>query len=195
MSLDQNEKKHEILKNAFDVFLEEGFEDTTFQKIADRSQITRTTLYQYFRNKLDIFNYSIQIFMKDVENEIQNACAEAGLDAVQKLTRTIKIILDRIEKNKKLLTVVLDFLINIHNDSEELNYHLRKRTIRFRHIISGLVIDGVQSGDLREIDLTAVNDMFFSLLEAAIFELAVFKRKDLKHILPSYEKIIFFLKK
>jgi AcrR family transcriptional regulator len=195
MLSEKKEKAYEILKSAFDVFLEEGFEDTTFQKIADRAQMTRTVLYQYFRNKLDIFHYSIQVFIKDIENEIASVCADVKLDAVQKLTKTMHIIIDKVEENKKLLAVILDFLINIHNDQAELNYHIRRRTIRFRHFISGIVIDGIQAGELRDINLTAINDMMFSLLEASIFELAVFKRESLKHIIPSYEKIILLLKK
>lgn len=195
MQSEKNIKVYEILKHAFDVFLEEGFENTTFQKIADRSQITRTTLYQYFRNKLDIFHYSIRVFMDDIENEITIVCADTVPDTMQKLTKIMGVIIQKIEENRKILTVILDFVTNIHDDADELSYHIRKRTIRFRHLLSGLLIDGIRAGELREINIGAVNDMLYSLLEAAIFELSVFKRENLKHILPSYEKILLLIKK
>ena len=44
-------RRAEILEKTLDVFVDEGFEDVTFQKIADRCGITRTTLYIYFKNK------------------------------------------------------------------------------------------------------------------------------------------------
>ena len=54
--VEHEKRRWEILEKALDVFMEEGFEDVTFQKIADRCGITRTTLYIYFKNKREIFN-------------------------------------------------------------------------------------------------------------------------------------------
>ena len=53
--VEHEKRKRKILEKALDVFVEEGYEDVTFQKIADRCGITRTTLYIYFKNKREIF--------------------------------------------------------------------------------------------------------------------------------------------
>ena len=37
--VEHDKRKHEILQKALDVFIEEGFEDVTFQKIADRCNV------------------------------------------------------------------------------------------------------------------------------------------------------------
>jgi len=42
--VEHEKRRFEILQRALDVFTEEGYEDATFQKIADRCGITRTTL-------------------------------------------------------------------------------------------------------------------------------------------------------
>ena len=42
------------------VLKDEGYKDTTFQKIAERCGITRTILYLYFSNKKEIFSASIK---------------------------------------------------------------------------------------------------------------------------------------
>jgi len=47
--VEHDRRKYEILQKAMDVFVKEGYEDVTFQKIADRCGITRTTLYIYFK--------------------------------------------------------------------------------------------------------------------------------------------------
>ena len=52
--IDYEKRKKVILKKALDVIIDEGYEDATFQKIADRCGITRTTLYIYFKNKREI---------------------------------------------------------------------------------------------------------------------------------------------
>ena len=48
--VEHDKRRQEILQRALDVFIDEGYEDVTFQKIADRCGITRTTLYIYFKN-------------------------------------------------------------------------------------------------------------------------------------------------
>ena len=55
VQVEHDKRKQEILEKALDLFVEEGYEDVTFQKISDRCGITRTTLYIYFKNKREIF--------------------------------------------------------------------------------------------------------------------------------------------
>ena len=49
--VEHEKRRREILEKALDIFVDDGFEGTTFQKIADRCNITRTTLYIYIKNK------------------------------------------------------------------------------------------------------------------------------------------------
>ena len=57
--VEHDKRKHEILEKSFELFCRDGYEDVTFQKIADACGITRTTLYIYFKNKREIFIWSI----------------------------------------------------------------------------------------------------------------------------------------
>ena len=68
--VEHDKRKHEILEKSLDVFIEEGYEDVTFQKIADRCGITRTTLYIYFKNKREIFLWSIKQLMAGLQEEL-----------------------------------------------------------------------------------------------------------------------------
>jgi AcrR family transcriptional regulator len=47
MVIAHEKRRREILEHALEVFIDEGFEAATFQKIADRCRITRTTRYLY----------------------------------------------------------------------------------------------------------------------------------------------------
>ena len=49
--VEHDKRKHEILEKSLELFTREGYDDVTFQKIADACGITRTTLYIYFKNK------------------------------------------------------------------------------------------------------------------------------------------------
>ncbi|MBK7338149.1 MAG: helix-turn-helix transcriptional regulator [Saprospirales bacterium] len=48
-----------ILKGAMEVFLEEGFENTSIRRIAERVEYSPGTIYVYFKDKDEILTNSI----------------------------------------------------------------------------------------------------------------------------------------
>lgn len=68
--VEHEKRKKEILEKSLELFIAEGYEDVTYQKIADRCGITRTTLYIYFKNKREIFSFSIKQLTGDLENQL-----------------------------------------------------------------------------------------------------------------------------
>jgi AcrR family transcriptional regulator len=181
--VEHEKRRREILGKALDVFVDEGFEDATFQKIADRCGITRTTLYTYFKNKKDIFNYSIKQLLSTVEADITEVRAGTHLHAVDKIIRVISRIIELLEKNRLLLSVILDYLIHISRNNADPNYRVRRRTLKLRHILATMVIDGIKAGEIVAMNVKAADDMLYSLFESAIFRLAVLKQEtvaDLK---------------
>jgi AcrR family transcriptional regulator len=178
ITIHHEKRRARILEKALDVFMEEGFENTTFQKIADRAGITRTILYTYFNNKREIFNYSIKQLLAGVEDDLINVRKNKNLNCVEKLTQVIMLIIERLEENRRLLSVVHDFLIHIQTDKNDADYRIRKRTVKVRHILASMVIDGIRSGELQNINVRVADDLFYSLIEAAIFRLAVLKKQS-----------------
>ena len=85
--VEHDKRKQEILEKALDVFINEGYEDVTFQKIADRCGITRTTLYIYFSNKREIFLWSIKQLLAGLEIEFNQIQQDNSLNAEQKLRK------------------------------------------------------------------------------------------------------------
>jgi AcrR family transcriptional regulator len=183
--VEHEKRRKEILENALDVFVEEGFENATYQKIADRCRITRTTLYTYFRNKREIFNFSIKQLLGKVEEELHAVRKDTKLSPPEKLKKTIFLILETLEENKRLLSVILDYLLFLSKSApsfELVNSRLRRRTIRLRHILATMVIDGIKAGEIKKVDVRIVDDLFYGLIEAAIFHLAVLKRPSVEDI-------------
>ncbi|MDR2392558.1 MAG: TetR/AcrR family transcriptional regulator [Treponema sp.] len=175
-------RRREILEHALEVFIDAGFEAATFQKIADRCRITRTTLYLYFRNKKDIFNYSIKQLMGAVEDRILRVRQDTSLNRVDKLIRVLAVIMDHLEENRRLLSVVLDYLRCLAKGDTNPETSVRRRTIRLRHILATMVIDGIKEGVFRPITVRNTTDLLYGLLEAAIFQLTVLKRPSVEEL-------------
>lgn len=55
----RDEIRKKIINEAFNVFLEKGFEKTTLDEIAARLEVTKPALYRYFKNKDELFMSSI----------------------------------------------------------------------------------------------------------------------------------------
>jgi AcrR family transcriptional regulator len=176
--VEHEKRRRNILKKALDVFVDEGFEDATFQKIADRCGITRTTLYIYFKNKKEIFNYSIKQLLSTVDAELAGVRADTNANSVDKLIRVLSQIIELLEKNRRLLAVILDYLLHVAKSSGDPNYRVRRRTLRLRHILATMVIDGIKAGEIVSMNVKAADDLLYPLIESAIFRLAVLKQES-----------------
>lgn len=172
-------RKQEILEKALDVFIEEGYEDTTFQKIAERCGITRTILYLYFENKKQIFAQSLKRFLSSVESEIAEVAQDANLSSEKKILTIAEIVVNACERESKLLSVVMDYLLRLKASGGDPDEKVRRRTVRMRHILADIVIEGKQRGEVNEnASVKGTVEMFFALVEAAVFRLVVLGRKE-----------------
>jgi AcrR family transcriptional regulator len=187
ITVEHDKRRREILEKALDVFVDEGFENATIQKIADRCGITRTTLYIYFKNKKEIFNYSIKQLMGEVERIIQEVRKTTTLNCVEKIVRVLNVIIDKLEENRRLLIVILNYLLYLSKNDSDPDQRVRQRTLRLRHILANMVIDGVKAGEFVSVNIRAADDLLYGLLEAAIFRLVVLRRDTASELKESLE--------
>ncbi|MDR2716753.1 MAG: TetR/AcrR family transcriptional regulator [Treponema sp.] len=175
--VEHEKRRKKILEKALYVFVDEGFENTTFQKIADYCGITRTTLYTYFKNKKEIFTYSIKLLLVKVEEGIQCIRCDASLGSVEKITRVLLDIFRNLEENRRLLSVLLDYLLFLSKSNTDPEQRVRRRTLKLRHILASMVIEGIKSGELKAVNIKTTDDYLYSFVEAAIFRLVILQRK------------------
>ena len=175
--VEHEKRRHEILQKALDVFMEEGFEDVTFQKIADKCGITRTTLYIYFKNKRDIFNFSIKQLLGELETAIKKIGTEKNCSCQEKLVRIMSVIIAGLEENHRLLSVVLNYLIYISKGGYDPRDRVLRRTVRLRHILTAMIVEGIDTKEFaKSVNVKDTNELLYSFIEAAVFRLTVLQR-------------------
>lgn len=177
--VEHEKRKHEILGKALDLFIEEGYEDVTFQKIADRCGITRTTLYIYFKNKREIFVWSIKDLTERLEKQLLQIISDKDMATSDCLKKVMDVILDECEKHTKLFKILLVYLIQIQKTGENAGDLIARRVIRVEHLLNMIMIRAQNSGELHVESLKDMADLMYSLLESAIFNLAVEGRENL----------------
>jgi AcrR family transcriptional regulator len=181
--IEHDKRRYEILEKALDVFIDEGFEDATYQKIADRCGITRTTLYIYFKNKREIFNFSIKQLLGTLEDDITRIRVEKTLSHTDRLFRVLNIIIERLEENRRLLSVILDYLVHASKGDYDPDYRVRRRTVRLRHILTSMLIAGIKAGEFSpDLNVKDANELLYGFFEATVFRLVVLRRASVEEL-------------
>lgn len=188
--VEHDKRKHEILQKSLDVFIDEGYEDATFQKIADRCGITRTTLYIYFKNKYEIFLGSLKELLSDLEITLKKICSNEKITSEEALRQIMTAIADTIESNKKLFSVLLNYLMQLKKSGVDTNERVLRRVIRLRHLMTSILIKGIQNKEFKELNVKDINEMFYGLIEAAIFRIAVLNKDNIQELRDSLNTII-----
>lgn len=177
--VEHDKRRFEILEKALDIFVEEGYEDATFQKIADRCGITRTTLYIYFKNKREIFIWSIKQLTGGIEKVLRETMDTEGMPHAQRLETVMHTIIDRCTENRRLFTVILTYLLSAQKTGKDSESMVKRRTIRLRHLISQLLIAGKTAGEFHaNLNVKDANELFYGMVESSIFRIAILDRAE-----------------
>ena len=181
--VEHEKRRKEILEKALDVFVDEGFADATFQKIAIKCGITRTTLYIYFKNKREIFNFSIKQLLQSVETNINEIRKLKNISHTEKLVLIMTDILENLEKNRRLLSVIISYLLHLTKGEQDPNERVRRRTVKLRRIQAAMLIEGIKAGEfVKSMNIKAANELLFGFLEAAVFRLTVLRLNSVEEL-------------
>ena len=188
--VEHDKRKQEILQKSLDVFIEEGYEDATFQKIADRCGITRTTLYIYFKNKHEIFLGSIKELLAELETSLKEVIKDKSKNAETTLRQILTTIITRCEQNSKLFSVLLNYLMQLKKSGVDTNSRVRRRVIRMHHILVTIIIQGIRAGEFKDENVKVMEETLYALIESAIFRIAVLNQTDLSSIQASINRTV-----
>ncbi|MDD7416376.1 MAG: TetR/AcrR family transcriptional regulator [Treponemataceae bacterium] len=181
-------RRRMILDKALALFIDEGYEDVTFQKIADRCGITRTTLYIYFSNKRDIFMYSIKQLGETLEDALNSIIDNESLSMADRLKGVMMSVYNCCLEHRQLFSVLLMYLLQIQKTGVNTEEKVRRRTLRLRHLLSTILIEGIEKEEFKKVDVKATNEVFYGLIESLIYRLAILNQTDL----PDFERMIDF---
>lgn len=180
--VEHDKRVREILEKSLDIFAEEGYEDVTFQKIADRCGITRTTLYIYFNNKREIFLGSIKQLLSDMGESLKAAIADKSLNSEQTLRKMLMIILDHCVNNIKMFDVLLSYLTQIKKAGGNPNEKVRRRVVKLRHLMTNVIINGIKNKEFKEVNVHVVNEHLYSLVESCVLRITILNQTDITEV-------------
>ena len=118
-----------------------------------------------------------------------------NLTSAEILRDVVVKILEKCVNNRRLFSVLLTYLLQLQKTGKDPGERVRRRTIRLRHLLSKIIIDGINKGEFRDVNVKACNEMFYSLIESTVFRLAILDSENVEELFPSIELAIEGLKK
>ncbi|MDF1568152.1 MAG: TetR/AcrR family transcriptional regulator [Spirochaetaceae bacterium] len=175
--IDHKQRKIAILRQAFSLFAEHGYQNTSLSHLAEACGISRPTLYLYFRDKEEIFTYAVKYYTDEMFSDYRDVAAVSG----PVLPQIRKIVADIIFKswhNRDFITSLGDFIFQKRQEDRNFPAAIRRRTVKLDHLLRRMLRQGIESGELRPIPLEATAMHIMDLIQAYLFKLAIISSAD-----------------
>ncbi len=176
----ETDKREVIRKAAIKVFAEQGFHNTTTDKVAKEAGVAVGTIYNYFQNKADVLEYIFEVEYQKRKTFYEKLKQE-NLSSVEKLRSIMEKHFTEVKENPELIKIIL-----------EERQHTSKGCSRrpaLRKIFEEIILDGRNRGELREVDPEALSMMLFGSIEAVMREY-LSREQEGKHKERVFERVM-----
>ena len=192
--IDHEARRFAIISKSLQLFAEHGYDGVTYQKIADSCGIARTTLYKYFRNKRQIFNYAVGEAAR-ISNQRFKQILNPEDSAFVRLNHLMHAVLTLLFERNIMMTVILDYLLAAQRSGANVERNIRQHTVTFKHILHRLILEGIRNGELKRMDAHFAVEFLFTQLEAAVLRLTVSQNADFDELSELTRQVLQLLKR
>jgi len=181
--VDDDKRRNQIIEQATRIFIQYGYTKTKYSQIAAQCGLGRTTIYQYFQNKEEIFIAVVNRLYSELEAGYRNIVFEQGSSSIEKIRRIIYRTFRDYYRKKKIVLVIVDYLLQMKRQKTALKSKLNQRTLALQQVLQALLEEGIRNGELRPHDTANMSWVLFSLIRAFIIQVSIveeFSLRDLK---------------
>lgn len=139
--IDHEQRKKEILYAVLDVFAKEGYKDTSLGLIASSCGLSRTTVYQYFKDKSEIFYFAVKNATDAMFAKYSSKEWEKIENPVDRLLLLMNDILNTADEHEKEISNLVLVLKDLDGD---LNETIKRRTAKLSLFLSRLIRESLK---------------------------------------------------
>lgn len=188
--VDFEEKKREIAHKALYVFAYEGFHKTTLAQIAMLCRIGRTTIYQYFKNKDEIFSYSLNQSFDLIRLDLKAALESSSLSSLDAIREIIHRALRAFREEQRVLLLLLEHALRIMREDTALAGRIRGQISAVEEAFASLLRRGVRAGELRPLPVGTVAKLLQNLVLATVLRFAADDKLGLEQALAGVDELL-----
>jgi len=167
---EKENRKNAILKAARKLFFDKGFKNVTVESIAKKAELSKGSVYLYFKSKEDIYT---QILLSDIDkfHKVMANIIREGQSSSATLMSLANLYTDFFMNDRELFRIMMNYMLNIDhmNLPEEIDHLIVKATNKTIDIIEEIFMIGVRSGEFPPyIDLRQKRNAIWGLLNGTI---------------------------
>ena len=160
-----NRRRHQIFNASVNLFLTQGFRETSMREIAKAARMGKSSLYDYFKTKDEILLWAIEDELFDLTAEARKIVSQP-LPAIERLrmvmSNHLEFLLDRKEFYSKLIFEVQQLTL-------ESQQHIQVKRHIYQDLIRQLIEEGIQEGVFRPVDALLTARTLITILTPTAF--------------------------
>jgi AcrR family transcriptional regulator len=158
---EQSNRRREIFNAAVNLFLEQGFQETSMRQIAEAAGMGKSSLYDYFRTKDEILAFVIEEETIILTKQAQ-AIASRNIAPEMRLKQIMETLLNFMQANQNLFSRLSAEAQRLKLESQK---RIQERRYVFQDLVRAMIDEGIAQGRFREVDaLLAARLLINSLL-------------------------------
>ena len=173
--IDHAQRKIEIMNAALEVYAQEG-KNTNLSTIASKCNLSRTTVYQYFKDENQLYQYAIKYTTDLAFSQYTSEKWESIKDPVEKLQKITQDILNRADTYERQVGNFLKIIDGVEGLTDTVN----RRTAKLNLFFSRLVRQAIKEGKMRKCSPNDVADKLEIMLETYLFHMVYFPQNKAK---------------
>lgn len=187
--VDYEAKKKLIMEQAIESFLAKGFHNTHMVDITSACGIGRTTIYQYFRNKHEILEFTIAHLFEALREDFRLILASEADSPLKTIKRLIPAIVEEYHRNRKLVILVDLWLIMIREKNPSIEL-LERHNREIRGVFRDLLVKGMEKGEIRRLPAESMAFTLFALTESFLLQVALHQEEDIRAHISSLQMLL-----
>jgi len=156
------ETKKKIINSAIKIFKENGFNNSSVLKIADVVGLKNSTLYRYFKNKKDLYNFIIRDFEEKLIKRINDNLKNYD-DIEKKIEIFIREYIDFVKENKDIF--------DIFREAEFVNIDLSREFYdKIAKILEDILKEKISNDNVEILSYSIIGSYYFIILNYLFWE-------------------------
>jgi len=192
--VDHERRKQDIADTAVRMFSQVGYENVSLIMIAAAAGVSRTALYQYFRDKREVMDAAI---LSVTDHIARGSVAILGerLSANRRLEKVCHKVVEVMFDHKDFLIAVFDFTLGMVRSRTNVGPSLMKFTAGTRKVIRHLIEQGKRRGEYdASLDTDVTADVIYSEFESCAMRIVLGTEKSAKSAKQRFTCIMRTLK-
>ncbi len=192
--VDFEQKKGEIAHKALYAFAFEGFHKTSLNAIARMCGIGRTTIYEYFRDKDEIFSYALEHSFELLQPDFRHILEQPALSSLERIAAILRAVLTLFYQDKRALLVLVEHSLRLLRENREEAGRLRGRMRDLQDLLERLLGEGLEAGEIRPLEPPGQAQALIMLAESAILQFSLNPEVPLEEVIAGVENLLQGLK-